>query len=415
MAEGRISKRTVDAFCCPPGKGADYLWDDALSGFGLAVARSGRKTYVIQYRLHGRSHRLTLGEHGRLTPDEARKEAKVLLGEVARGLNPIEARHAERRVRTFREVAEDFMRIHIGPKRKPNTAREFQRVLDKNILPAIGARRLIDLRRANVARLHAQLAATPILANKVLEIISSVWNFAARQDEVSSAENPVKGIVKNRAQSRERFLTSEEFARLGGALRLAETVGLPWRIDETKPTAKHIPKKDRQTVADPFAVAAIRLLILTGARLREILNARWEYVDLERGIIFLPDSKTGRKPVYLSAAAQAVLASLPRIAGNPHVIPGLKDGAPRVDLNGPWRAITRAAGIKGVRLHDLRHTFASVGAGASLGLPIVGKLLGHTQASTTARYAHLAADPMHRAANLIGDIISAAMGGKTDG
>jgi integrase len=356
---------------------------------------------------------LTLGEHGRLTPDEARKEAKVLLGEVARGLDPIEARHAERRVRTFREVAEDFMRIHIEPKRKPNTAREFRRVLDKNIQPAIGARRLVDLRRADVARLHAQLGATPILANKVLEIVSSVWNFAARRDEVSSADNPVKGIIKNRAQSHERFLTSEEFARLGEALRLAETVGLPYAVDETKPKAKHA-NKGRQTVADPFAVAAIRLLILTGARLREILNAQWSYVDFERGILFLQDSKTGRKPVYLSAAAQAVLASLPRVSGNPHVIPGLKDGASRVDLNGPWRAITRAAGIKGVRLHDLRHTFASVGAGASLGLPIVGKLLGHTQASTTQRYAHLAADPMHSAANLIGDIISTAMGVRSD-
>jgi integrase len=160
---------------------------------------------------------------------------------------------------------------------------------------------------------------------------------------------------------------------------------------------------------DPFAVAAIRLLMLTGARLREILNAKWEYVDFERGVIFLPDSKTGKKPVYLSAAALATLADLSRIKGNPFMIAGANDGAPRKDLKKPWAAVTRAAGLDGLRIHDLRHTFASFGAGASLGLPIIGKLLGHAQTSTTARYAHLDADPMRRAVDTIGATISAAM------
>src|SRR6202035_5380946 len=159
----------------------------------------------------------------------------------------------------------------------------------------------------------------------------------------------------------------------------------------------------------------IRLLILTGARLREILHARWEHVDIERGVIFLPDSKTGRKPVYLSAAAQSVLASLPRVSGNPHIIAGEREGAPRADLKKPWAAVTKAAGLDGVRLHDLRHSFASFGAGASLRLPIIGKLLGHSQAATTHRYAHLDADPMRRAVETIGATISAAMGGEKGG
>jgi integrase len=179
------------------------------------------------------------------------------------------------------------------------------------------------------------------------------------------------------------------------------------------PKAKHAPKaENRRVKLDPFAVAAIRLLILTGARLREILHAKWENVDFERSILFLPDSKTGRKPVYLSAAALDVLSSLPRIAGNPHIIAGAKDGAPRADLKKPWAALRRVAGLEGVRIHDLRHSFASVGAGASLGLPIIGKLLGHTQAATTHRYAHLDADPMRRAAETIGATISAAMNRK---
>jgi integrase len=305
------------------------------------------------------------------------------------------------------------MRVHIIQKRKPRTAKEFQRVLDKHILPALGSRRLADIRRPDVARLHASLAATPILANKILEIISAIWNFAAKHEEVAATHNPAQGVEKNRGKAHERFLSDEEFARLGEALGIAETVGLPISIDETKPTAKHA-NKGRRTLADPFAVAAIRLLLLTGARLREILDAQWGYVDVERGILFLPDSKTGAKPIYLNDPALAILDTLPRLANNAHIIPGQKDGSPRADLKKPWAAICRAANIEGVRLHDLRHSFASVGAGASLGLPIVGKLLGHSQAATTARYSHLAADPMLRAANLIGDYIMAAMNGGKD-
>src|SRR5262249_28479023 len=162
---------------------------------------------------------------------------------------------------------------------------------------------------------------------------------------------------------RERFLTSEELARLGDVLRQGEAEGLPWRgVYESKHTPK---QENRRTVLDPFAVAAIRLLVLTGARLREILGAKWEQVDFEREILFLPDSKTGRKPLYLNAPALEVLANLPRLAGNAHVIPGLKDGTSRADLKKPWAAVTKAAGVESLRIQDLRHSFASVGAGAS--------------------------------------------------
>jgi integrase len=244
-------------------------------------------------------------------------------------------------------------------------------------------------------------------------VVSAIWAWAARRDIVSAGDNPARGLERNPEERRERFLTPEEFGRLGDALRLAETTGLPWSIDEKKPQSRHLPlAKNRLTVADPFAVAAIRLLLLTGARLQEVLTAQWAWVDLGRGVIFLPISKTGAKPLYLSAAAQAVLAGIPRVEGNPHVIAGAKVGAPRTDLKKPWAAIRRAAGLEGLRIHDLRHSFASVGAGASLGLPIIGKLLGHSQPATTARYAHVDADPMRRAADAIGATIDAAMGGR---
>jgi integrase len=249
--------------------------------------------------------------------------------------------------------------------------------------------RLPEIRRAHISALHGNIKA-PGAANRALSVVSAILNWAsAEHDDLELPSNPAKRIRRNPERGCERFLTSEEFARLGGTLR------------------------EGRTILDPFAVAAIRLLIFTGARLREILHAKWEHIDFERNILFLSDSKTGRKPIYLSAPALAVLATLPRIQDNPHLIPGRKAGEPRESLDRPWAAIRKAAGLEGVRLHDLRHSFASVGAGASFGLPIIGKLLGHSQAATTHRYAHLDADPVRRAAETIAATIAAAMDSRT--
>jgi integrase len=414
MPRGRITKRAVDALACPAGKDREFLWDTALAGFGVAAFASGKKVYVCQYRQGGRSRRIAVGEHGRLTPDEARSEAKKLLGLAEAGIDPVAEKRKERELRTFGAVAADFLTSHVTTKRKGRTADEYRRILGSRILPALGSKRIIELRRADVARLHGKLADKPYEANRAVALISAVWNWAAKRGEVALADNPAKGIERYREHKRERYLTSDELGRLGDALRQGETEGLPYSVDEANPKSKHAPKAENRRVQfDPFAAAAIRLLILTGARLREILHAKWEHVDFERGLTFLPDSKTGKKTLYLSAAALDVLANLPRIEGNPFIIPGAENGKPRADLKRPWEGVRRAAGLKGVRLHDLRHSFASVGAGASLGLPIIGKLLGHSQAATTHRYAHLDADPMRRAADAIGATIAAAMSGKS--
>ena len=416
MPSGRITKRAVDALQCPAGRDRDFLWDDALAGFGVAAFPSGRKVYVAQYRQNGRSRRTTIGDHGRLTPDEARSQAKTILGAVETGADPIADRKAAREVPTFNEVAADFMSEHVAAKRKRRTHEAYEALLRRHIAPAIGSMRIIDVRRADIAKMHSRMSDAPGAANRAVSLISAIWGWAARRQTVPFEANPARGLERNRESRSERFLTTTEFAQLGAALEEGETIGLPYDVDETKPRAKHAPKVERRRVKlDPFAVAAIRLLILTGARLREILHAQWSYVDFERGILFLQDSKTGKKPVYLSAAALAILAALPRVGGNPHIIAGAKDGAPRSDLKKPWAAVKRAAGLEDVRLHDLRHSFASIGAGASMGLPIIGKLLGHTQAATTARYAHLDADPMRRAVDTIGATITAAMDGKKGG
>jgi integrase len=411
VPQGRITKRAVDALQCQAGKDRGFLWDDALAGFGVAAFPTGRKVYVVQYRQNGRSRRVTIGEHGRLTPGEARSQAKQLLGAVETGADPIEERRAARAVRNFGEIADDFMRLHVAAKRKGRTHRTYEVLLKKHLRPVFGASRMADIRRVDVARMHSSMVDAPGAANRAVALFSAIWNWAARHDEAVFADNPARGLERNREARKERFLTSDELARLGAALAEGETIGLLYEVDEAGPKAKHAAREENRRVRlDPFAVAAIRLLILTGARLREILDAQWSQADFERGILFLSDSKTGAKPVYLSAAAQAVLAALPRIEGNPHIIAGARDGAPRADLKKPWAAVCRAAGLDGVRLHDLRHSFASFGAGASLGLPIIGKLLGHSQAATTHRYAHLDADPLRRAVETIGATISAALG-----
>ena len=237
-----------------------------------------------------------------------------------------------------------------------------------------------------------------------------MYSFAERAGIVSDGVNPARKIDKFKEDRRERFLTGEELERLGAAIVEAETSGIPWVVDQTKPNAKHLPMPtNRFTKINQFAAAALRLLLFTGCRLREILCLRWEYVDLERGLLFLPDSKTGRKTVILNAPAVEILAQLQKIG--PYVVPGDDPEKPRPDLHRPWRAIRKRAGLEGVRLHDLRHTYASFGAGSGLGLPIIGRLLGHTQASTTARYAHLDNDPLRRASETIGERIAEALKG----
>jgi integrase len=247
----------------------------------------------------------------------------------------------------------------------------------------------------------------------MLRVVGSLYSFAGKRRLVPTGTNPTRGIDKYPERRRERFLTTAELTRLGAAIREAETIGLTYEVDASKPNSKHAPKeKNRRNLIGPHAAAAIRLLIFTGARLREILHLKWDYVDLERGLLLLPDSKTGKKAIVLNAPALDILANLPRVGA--YVIAGqaagTDDDKPRADLNRPWRAIVKRARLTGLRIHDLRHTHASVGAGAGLGLPIIGKLLGHTQASTTARYAHLDADPLRRASEHIGRHLAAAMG-----
>jgi integrase len=411
----RVTKRLVDGL--KPTGSEYFIWDDKLTGFGIRVQASGATSYVVKYRAgSGRgapTRRVTIARLGKVTPDEARDLARKLLGAVAHGSDPAAERAAERRADTLSELAQLFLTEHVEAKRKRSTATHYRDILERLVLPELGNRKAEKVTISDIARLHVKLKESPYQANRMLAVVSSLYSFAAKRHFVPRGTNPARGIEKYRENGRERFLTAEEMARLGEAIREAETVGVPYSIDTSKPTAKHAPKeKNRRTVIGPYAAAALRLLILTGARLREILHLRWEQVDFDRGMLLLPDSKTGKKAIVLNAPALTVLANLPRVGS--FVIAGQAAGSdneqPRADLKRPWEAVAKRARLDRVRIHDLRHTHASIGAGAGLGLPLIGKLLGHAHPSTTARYAHLDVDPLRRASDRIGTEIAAAMG-----
>lgn len=412
MATARLTKRTVDA--AAPQATRYTLFDEDLTGFGLRVFPSGQKSYVIEYRAGegGRrspKKRVTLGSKSTLTPDKAREAASKMLARVKLGSDPASEKQEARQALTLEEAARAFLTEHVELKRKPKTVAHYRDLLERLVIPELGSAKAKNVRRADVARLHRRLKATPYQANRVLAVMSALYAFAAKRGAVVEGCNPVRGLERYREQGRERFLTVEELERIGAAILEAETTGIPWSVDEASPNAKHLAKpEDRFTRIGPHAAAAIRLLLLTGARLREILHLRWEQVDFERAILFLPDSKTGRKPILLNAPAMEVIASLPRASA--YVIAGNDPEKPRADLHRPWKLVAVRAGLANVRIHDLRHTFASFGAASGLGLPMIGKLLGHRQVSTTHRYAHLDNDPLRRATGTIGSQIASAMG-----
>jgi integrase len=387
---GKITKRSVDALKAAADGAEMVLWDSELKGFGVRVQRGGAKSYVLHYRVgtgRGASLRkLTIGRHGSpWAAETARREAKRLLGMVENGGDPAADKTARKVAPTMAELADRFLAEHVDAKRKASTADEYRRLLDKIILPTLGKRKVADVARADITRLHHANRSASYQANRLLAVLSKMFNLAERWGLRPDGSNPCRHVEKFAERKRERMLSPAELAQLGEALAAHDV--------------------------SPYAVAAVKLLVFTGARLGEVLGLRWEWVDFERGEARLPESKTGAKTLHLPPPALAVLAELPRLDGNPYAIAGAKPGAALVNLEKPWRAIRAAAGLDDVRLHDLRHAFASVAASSGMGLPIIGKMLGHTQPATTARYAHLASDPVKAAAAVVAGKIAAAMAG----
>jgi len=391
-------------------------YDVSVPGFGCRITRNGVRSWVFEYRPGGGrrspTRRMTIGRVDALAYAKARKAAETLYHRTRLGEDPAGARDDQRAAPTIATLAERYLSEEIRPARKPRTAKLYVQYIKNHIGPALGRKRARDVSFNDVAKLHRAIGASgaQVTANRVVSLLGSLYAWAARAGEIPRGMNPAREVTRFREQARTRYLSDDEIARLGETLALAETRGLPFVVaDSTKPTAKHAPGPDERHTIAPHAAGAIRLLLLTGCRLGEILNLRWAEVDFKRGMLALPDSKTGSRPVWLNAAALAVLEDLSRIRISDFVIAGDRLDMPRSDLHRPWRQIVKHSGLEGVTLHTLRHTHASVGVGAGIGLPLLGALLGHKVSSTTARYAHIGNDPARRAAETIGSTIAAAL------
>ena len=384
----RLNKSAIDT-AVYEGPGCCYLWDTQMAGFGVRIYPTGRKSFVVSYWSKGRRRFYTLGPYGRLTLHQAQEEALDVFLRVRRGEDPSGDRRAANAAPKVTDLADRHISDHARIKNKPRSVKRDRRAWDHCILPKLGKRRVIDITRADVARLMTEMAETPAMANKVLTLLSKAFNLAEVWGWRTEGSNPCRHVSRYKEVSRDRYLSESELHRLGRVLELAEH---EWQMC-------------------PYALAAIRLLILTGCRSAEILELRWEHVDLERRCLWLPDSKTGKRTVLLNEPAVAILEALEPADGNRHVVPGEKPGSHRSTLQPLWERIRRAAEIPDVRIHDLRHTYASYGVNGGHNLSVVGRLLGHSKITTTQRYAHLANASIRQATAAIGDKLTEAMTG----
>ena len=385
-----LSSRAVDSL---PAEGRDRIfWDRELPGFGVRVYSSGRKVYVVQSRSRGVPRRVTLGTHDELTTAQARLRAAQVIDRIKRGQEPIPS--PAEAVATIADLAERYLSAHVAQNCNAHTAGIYKGSLENHILPALGMMPLAMVETAHVATLHYRLRETPRAANRVLSVLSKMFSLASAWGLVADGTNPCRGVRKYKEKKRERFLTRDEYRRLGMALAEAEA--------------------EAQAGADgavsPYAIAALRLLMLTGCRLNEILTLRWDDIDRTAGEFRLRDGKTGARMVPLTPTAEMVLAGIARVQGNPWVIVGKQPGTRLSNITADWYRLRAHAGLDDVRIHDLRHSYASRALAAGESLSMIGKLLGHADIQSTARYAHLARETERLSAARVGGSIGADIG-----
>ena len=362
-----LTKRIIDRLSVDD-KDAVF-WDRDLPGFGIRVYPSGAKVYVVQSRAFGRSKRVTVGRHGHVSADQARKEAVRIIGRIKSGESPVAVEAPPDP--TVRDLAERYQREYVEMHCKPATVSHYAVMLRKHIVPALGELLVAEVERKHIMKFQYGLRDMPTVANRGVDILVKMFGLADAWGWRPSGKNPCLFVRRYKVEKHhERFLTPEELCRLGQAL-------------DTAPTER---------LASVHAAAAIRLLVLTGCRRNEILGLRWEDVDFQSGEMRFGDSKTGARVAPLPPPAAKLLEGLSRVPGNPWVFPGRKKGSRQRNIQDSWGRIRQRAGLEGVRLHDLRHSYASRALALGESLSMIGELLGHRKVQTTARYAHLARD-----------------------
>jgi integrase len=404
-----------------PAAGNQITYDDEVKGFGVRITKAGARAFILNYRAAGRERRITIGSFPDWSVSAARERAKELKREVDNGGDPMGDRHADRAAATVDELADRFVDEHLS-KRRDSTVTDYKSILRLYIRPQLGKMRVADLRHSDVEKLHRTIAAkAPYRANRAVAVLSKMLALAVKWE--IRADNVARGIEKAPEERRERFLSQAEIDRLASALA---------------------------THKEKVSVNAIRLLMLTGARRGETLAARWTEFDLQTGVWLKPSAHTKTKKVHrvpLSLAALALLVpmraeadkEIKRGGAAEYVFPGAKPNEPLTEIKRVWLSLCRAAGLavqvpkltpagkpskdargepvmvwqSTVRIHDLRHTYASILASSGQSLPIIGALLGHSQAATTQRYAHLMDNPLRMATEHAGRVITNATRNKT--
>jgi integrase len=366
----------------PPAQGNKVIFDEAVKGFGCRVTAAAAKSFVLRYRRRadGRQRLFTIGSYPDWSTGVARDEAKRLKRAIDGGADPVGELEDSRGAPTVADLCTRFLKDHL-PRVRPATQRDYRQQIAVDILPAFGRMKVATVSHADVDAFHRRISErAPTHANRVLACLSKAFSLSVRWGW--RADNPCRGVERNQEHKRVRYLSGTELERLTKAL---------------------------EELRDQGAANAVRLLLLTGCRRGELLAARWDDFDLEAGVWTKPGSTTKQKTTHhvpLSQAACQLLAGMRELANNAEYLFPARFTPHRLDLDDAWGALRKAADIPNVRLHDLRHTYASVLASQGLSLPVIGALLGHSTAGTTHRYAHLFDDPLRMATERASAIIT---------
>jgi integrase len=372
-----------------PDHGSKVHYDAGARGFGISVTTTGTRSFILNYRVRGtgRERRITIGRYPVWTTTAAREEARRLRRQIDDGADPLASIEAEREAPTVAELIDRFLAEHVGPRLRPNTVRHYKMLIRRHVRPHFGTHtKVAEVDFEHIDALHRKVtkAAGPYAANRVAQVLSKMFSLSVRWK--MRPDNPVKGVEHNYEEKRKRYLSGDELARLTAALA---------------------------TYPQQQSANVIRFLLLTGCRRFEAMSARWDGIDLTTGIWTKLGSSTKQKSdhtVPLSAPARQLLSEIhTQQAPGPWVFPSNKGKTGHVvELATAWEAICKAAGITGLRVHDLRHSFASQLASGGASLPLIGALLGHSNPATTSRYAHLFQDPQRAAVERVGAIVDAA-------
>ncbi len=409
-----LTDRTVKALKTPDKK-YQITYDNLIPGFGVRTTSTGAKSFILNYAVNGRERRFTLGKYPAWSVAAARNEAGRLRQLIDTGRDPMAERNANRTEPTVRDLCDRYLKDHAKTKKRASSLKGDKSSIQRFIKPQLGGLKISAVSFTDIDRLHQKISkATPIQANRVVALLSKMFTLSIRWQYRTS--NPVQGIERNQENRRKTYLKGDQMCRLTQALsdypyiqkvRVSRAESL-----ETGQKWKTI-RRDKPLKQREQSCNVIRLLILTGARKGETLAARWDQIDFDAGTWTKPGATTKQKTdhtVPLSAPALALLSKMPR--NGDYVFPG-RDGGPQTDVKNTWASIQKMADIKNIRIHDLRHSYASQLASAGLSLPIIGALLGHTQAQTTQRYSHLFDEPLRKATETVGAAYEHAETGNT--